>query len=151
MNEDNINFKIEDINIEANRILVRPLSPNFKNPPEYYSPINITITTLDPNSDLTTQIAQAVAPLIFAILRQEADTSVYLSSLSSLSTVSSNVYTVPISQVYPNIQQFPTMPMGYIPLSAIENRADQIAVNLLQSTLTPLVTSQIFEGIEFIN
>jgi hypothetical protein len=56
-----------------------------------------------------------------------------------------------MAQIYPQLNQLPLMPMGYIPLSSIKGSENQILAELSQSTLTPLTTSQLLIDVEFIN
>jgi len=69
--DNNLNFIIEEYDIAHNSATIKPYSPLFKNPIDMYPSFNLTLTTLDPNLDINTQIAAIFQPTIDAILARE--------------------------------------------------------------------------------
>lgn len=69
--KEEILFTFVDIDEKNEQVTVRPYSSKFKNPPEHYPEYNISLSTLDPNKDLNTQIGALLEPTIQSIINKE--------------------------------------------------------------------------------
>jgi hypothetical protein len=137
---DTIDFTIISYNLEGNSIVVRPHSPDFKNDPNSYPAFNLQITTLNENQDILAQIANRIRPAIQSILLSEADTSSYSQIVSSLSA---GKYSVPIVSVN-DLNNFT------IQVSAIQNEVN-VTIGELNNTFNNMLSTQLFENINFLN
>ena len=65
-------FKIEECNPGHDRLVVRPYSPLFKKPIQEYPCYNITLSKLNPATDLQIQLGTMFVPIVQSILLQES-------------------------------------------------------------------------------
>jgi hypothetical protein len=96
--ENNLNFIIEEYNLELNYATIKPYSPLFSNPLSAYPSFNLTLTTLDPNTDISVQIASSVQPIINSILANEKPIHSSVADYFSNSSLNSLI-TIPTSAI----------------------------------------------------
>jgi hypothetical protein len=149
---DTVNFTILDSNLEANSIVVRPYSSDFKYPPEAYAPYNINFTNLNPNYDIGVQIANYMQPIIQSILRDEADKSEYTTIASQLTSLSANqMQSVPVSTMQlVNLEMETNLASISTPASALQFQSDMVVNYQLQQTFSNMTSTLLLSGVEFI-
>jgi hypothetical protein len=152
-----VNYTILGSSLDANSIIVRPYSPDFKYPPENYQPVNINFTNLDPNLDVYTQLAAYIQPIIESILLQEADKGDYTSLAAQISSISPvQMQTVAISSIQAlaaeasNAMVNEALATVGTPLSTIQFQAEYTANWNLQQTYNQMTSALSLSGIEFI-
>lgn len=154
---DIINYTILGSNLDANSIVVRPYSSDFKNPPEYYQPVNINFTSLDPNYDAYAQIAAIVQPIIESIIYQEADKTDYsplfaqVSSASPLQMLSVSITSIQaMASAMQNVMANQALATVGTPLSTLQFQAEYATNWNLQQTYSEMTSALALSGIEFI-
>lgn len=154
---DNVNFKILQSNLEANSIVVKPYSSEFKYPPENYAPFNINFTNLDPNKDLNTQIAIYTQQIVNSIIEHEKDKSEYLNFASQLSSITeTELQTVPVSTIQTFLAEVSSEQINQslsaisTPLINIINQAETVVNWNLNQTYSEMTSSLLLSGVEFI-
>ena len=143
---NDVNFTIVDYSIEGNSILVRPYSPDFKNPPETYSVGNINITNLNDNEDILIQIAKYMRPVVQSILNSETDITTVVPLVTSLEL--NKTYNIPLSVL--NIASF-TPSTTNIPLSSVSDHSEYVIENKLQETYSAMLSATLLGDIDFLN
>jgi len=147
---DDIGFKILNVSIEGDSILVRPYSPKFKYPADIYPVLNINIRKLDQNIDPIIQIAKIMKPVVdyhLDLETTEIDTyAPYLSGL--IENVQNDVtYSVPLSAL-----SDPSSIIGLqIPLSEVQNQIDTSLKSAYQNTMNQMASATALDGVEFLN
>lgn len=68
---EQINYKIIKHDRASRNMVVRPYSPLFKNPPDTYACVNVSLDSLDASQDIAQQIALSIAPIIDNIIASE--------------------------------------------------------------------------------
>jgi hypothetical protein len=68
-----IEFFIEEYNEEQKSIIVKFYSPSFKNPREYYSPLNVGLFNFNNEEDIKKQLFKLFLPTVQSIITQEKD------------------------------------------------------------------------------
>jgi hypothetical protein len=145
---EDVNFQIINYSLDGNSIIVRPYSTQFKYASSFYNPVNINFTNLDPNIDLNIQIAAFIQPLIDSILKNESDVSHFQPLLSALTL--DTISTVPLTDVINHITSPQPLSNGLIPLSGIQDQANSVVSYKLQETYNNMLSSTLFDGIEFL-
>lgn len=152
-----VNYTILGSSLDANSIIVRPYSSDFQNPPEYYQPVNINFTNLDPNYDIYPQIAAIIQPIIDSVLLQEADKTDYTPLAAQISGISPiEMVSVPITSIQAmtsamtNEMVNQSLATVGTPLSTISFQAEYVANWNLQETYSQMTSSLVLSGIEFI-
>lgn len=69
----NIEFNIESYNEVQKSIVVRFYSPSFKNPREFYAPLNVGLFNFNKDEDIKNQLFKLFLPTVQSIITQEKD------------------------------------------------------------------------------
>ena len=69
----NVGFKIVHVDENAKVISIRPCSTNFKKHPESYPLLNINMSNLNSDQDISHQIIDMISPTIKSIVAGEND------------------------------------------------------------------------------
>ena len=72
----NIGFKIIHIDKNTKTMVIRPCSTNFKNHPESYPLLNVNMSNLNSDKDVSEQIIEMIVPTVKSIIDGETDNKI---------------------------------------------------------------------------